>query len=283
MQNWTRRKSLQAISALALAGSTAVSAQGDWPSRAITLVVGYPPGGGSDTMARLVANKMSAILGQSVVIDNRPGSGGQIANAYVARSTPDGYTLLIDASSFAINLGLGLKLSYSAQSFTTVGLLALFPLVIVAYPGFEARNMADVVALAKAKPGSVFYASAGNGTVQQIVGARLMQEAGIELTHVPYKGAGPAMNDVMGGRVQLFFANPAAALPQIKAGKLRALAVTGSQRLAELPEVPTLGETPIGALNAREWIGMYAPAATPPVVLDRISAALRRAFSEEDI
>jgi tripartite-type tricarboxylate transporter receptor subunit TctC len=278
MQHWTRRKSLHAIGALALGSAGCAHAQGAWPARPLTWVVGYPPGGGSDTMARIVASRMAPLLGQSIVVDNRPGGAGQIAAAYVARSAADGYTLLIDASSFAINLGLGLRLAYSAQSFATVGLLAFFPLVVVAHPGFSARSMADVIALAKARPGEVFFASAGNGSVQQIMGALLMQAAGIELTHVPYKGAGPALNDVMGGQVPLFFANPA-----VRAGKLRALAVTGSHRLAELPEVPTLAETPAGDVQLREWNGMFVPAATPAAVLERLSAALRHALDDEDV
>jgi len=283
MSLWTRRKGLAMLGAMALGGSGALRAQTAWPAKPITFVVGYPPGGGSDTMARIVAQKMSALLGQPIVVENRPGGAGQVAAAAVARSTPDGYTLLIDASSFAINLGLGLKLAYTAQSFTPVGLLAFFPLVVVTHPGFPARTMSDVVALARAKPGTVFFASAGGGSVQQIIGAMLMQSAGVEMTHVPYKGAAAAMNDVMGGQVGLFFANAAVALPNIQSGKLRALAVTGRKRLAELPDVPTLAETPVGDVNVREWNGLFAPAGTPTDIVDRLSAALRASLEDPDI
>ena len=283
MRPWTRRRSLQAILALALASIGAAGAQEPWPSRRITMVVGYPPGGGSDTMARLVAAKMSVLLGQPIVIDNRPGAAGQIAGAYVAKSPADGYTLLIDASSYAINLGMGLKGTFGEQSFVTVGLLAMFPLIVVTHPAFPAKNMAEVIALAKAKPGAVLYASAGSGTVQHIFGEMLMQAANIQLTHVPYKGAAAAMTDVMGGQVQLFFANAGAALPLVQSGKLRALAVTGSGRLAQLPDLPMLAETPVGKMDLREWIGMFAPAGTPAPILERLSEALRRSLDYDDV
>jgi tripartite-type tricarboxylate transporter receptor subunit TctC len=274
---------LAALGAVALASSPSLRAQGTWPTKPITFVVGYPPGGGSDTMARLVAQKMSVSLGQTIVVDNRPGGAGQVAAAAVARSAPDGYTLLIDASSFAINPGLGLKLSYTARSFVPVGLLAFFPLVVVTHPGSSGRTMGDVIATARARPGTVFFASAGSGSIQQIIGTMLMQTAGVEMTHVPYKGASAAMNDVMGGQVALFFANAAVALPHVQSGKLRALAVTGRQRLAELPDVPTLSETPGGDVNVREWNGLFAPAGTPADVVDRLSAALRGALEDPDV
>jgi tripartite-type tricarboxylate transporter receptor subunit TctC len=283
MQSWTKRKIFQAIGVFALVCIGAVHAQEPWPSKPLNFVVGYPPGGGSDTMGRIVASKMSVLLGKNIVVYNRPGSAGQIAAAYVARSPADGYTLLIDASSFAINLGLDFKLEYTAQSFAPVGLLALFPVVVVSYPGFAARNIADVISLAKAKPGTILFASAGNGTVQHIFGAMLMHAANIELTHVPYKGASPAMTDVMGGQVQLFFANAASALPYVQSGRLRALAVTGGRRLAELPGVPTMAETSVGDVDLREWNGLYAPAATPTAILDRLSEALRRSMEDREV
>lgn len=286
MKAWTRRKSLKAISALAPMAFgiiNKVSAKATWPQHPITLTVGYPPGGGSDTMARLIASKMGPMLNGNIVIVNRPGAAGTIAASSVARAQPDGYSLLIDASSFAINLSLDLKLPYNAQSFSPVGLLALFPLVLVVFPGFDANSVADLINTAKAKPDTVFYASAGNGTIQQMVGIELIKSAKIGMTHVPYNGAGPALNAVMSGQVQMFFANAAAAVPLVKAGKLRALAVTGNRRLSALPNTPTMAETVAGPLNSREWIAMFAPASTPPDVLGRLSEALQKTLQDTEI
>ncbi|OYV00606.1 MAG: LacI family transcriptional regulator, partial [Burkholderiales bacterium PBB5] len=193
----------------------------------VTLVVSYPAGGGADAMARLIAPKLAEALGQPVIVDNRPGASGTLAAAQVARAAPDGHTLLLDASSFAVNPALFNKLPYdTATAFTPLAVLAQFPNVLVCTASFEARNVADVLRLARAKPGSLAYASSGNGSAQHLAGALFEQLAKVSLTHVPYRGGGPALNDVIGGQVPLFFANIASALGQIQSGRLRPLAVT---------------------------------------------------------
>ncbi len=191
-----------------LNGPVATAQEAGYPSRPITLVVTYPPGGGADVMARLIAPKMGEVLGQNVIIDNRPGAGGQIGAAYVAKSKPDGYTLMFDASSFAANPALYPKLPYDSQkAFQPIGVTALFPNVVLVNAAFPAKTIRDLIDMAKLKKGAVSYASSGNGSAQHLAGALFESAAGVDMIHVPYRGGGPALNDVIGGQVPLFFGN----------------------------------------------------------------------------
>lgn len=283
MRDLTRRAALALVGSSATAALLPARAEQAWPSRTINVVVGYPPGGGADLMARLVGPKMSATLGQTIVVDNKPGTAGQIGAAAVARSTPDGYTVLIDAASFAINLALYPKLPYSQRSFETVGVIARVPLAVVVHPGFAAKNIAELIDIAKQKPQGVFYASSGSGSLMHIATTMFMEATGTTMTHVPYRGAGPALTDVMAGQVPVYFCNAAAALPHIKSGKLRALAVTSGKRSAALPDVPTLAEAGVKGVEVYEWNGMHVPAGTPAAVVERLAAALRQALDAPDV
>jgi tripartite-type tricarboxylate transporter receptor subunit TctC len=278
----TRRRLLAAA-----AGSFA------WPARAaadiaggkaITLVVSYPAGGGADAMARLIAPKLAEALGQPVVVDNRAGASGTIAAGAVARAAPDGSTLLLDASSFAVNPALFQKLPYDDEkAFVPIAVLAQFPNVLVCTPGFEARTVADVLRLARAKPNGISYASSGNGSAQHLAGALFEQLAKVQLTHVPYRGGGPAMNDVMGGQVPLFFANVASGLGQIQSGRLRPLAVTAAVRCRALPDVPTMAEAGVPGHEVLEWNPILAPAGITPIVRDKLAAAVARAMADPEV
>ena len=235
-------------------------------------------------MARLVAPKMQAALGQPVVVENKPGASGQIAAAEVARASPDGYTLLFDASSFAVNPSLYASLPYDpAKAFTPVSVLVLFPNVLVVTPGFPARDVKDLVAAAKARPGTIAFASSGNGSAQHLSGELFRQKAGVEITHVPYKGGAPAMNDVMGGQVPMFFANMASSLGHIQGGKLRPLAITGAARSTALPDVPTMAEAGVPGYVVYEWNAMFAPAGTPAPVLAKLADAVHKALAAPDV
>lgn len=278
-----------------ITASAASTASAAWPAFAvaagdiaggkpISLVVSYPAGGGADAMARLIAPKLSEALGQPVVVENRPGGSGTIAAGQVARAQPDGATLLLDASSFAVNPALFPKLPYdSAKAFTPLAVLAQFPNVLVCTPGFEARSVADVLRLARAKPRGLAYASSGNGSAQHLAGALFEQLARVQLTHVPYRGGGPAMNDVMGGQVPLFFANVASSLGQIQGGRLRPLAVTAATRCRALPEVPTMAEAGVKGHEVLEWNPVLAPAGLAPAVQQRLTAALGRAMADPEV
>jgi len=262
----------------------AADAAQPWPTRPLTIVVTYPPGGGADLMARLIAPGLGRELGQTVIVENRPGAGGQIGASYVAKAAPDGYTLMVDASSYAVNPSLYPRLPYDpAKAFRAVGVLARYPNVLVANPAFPATNVKDVLALAKQKPGTVAFASSGNGSAQHLSGVLFEQRASVDLLHVPYKGGGPAMTDVIAGQVPLFFANVASSLQHIKAGKLRPLAVTSHTRTSALPNVPTMQEAGVAGYEVYEWNAAFLPAATPEAVVARLSDALQKVMGSPEI
>ncbi|WP_374676643.1 tripartite tricarboxylate transporter substrate binding protein [Piscinibacter sp.] len=281
----TRRQFLAASAASAAGLALPARAAGDIAGgKPITLVVSYPAGGGADAMARLIAPKMAEALGQPVIVDNKPGASGTIAALQVARATPDGATLLLDASSFAVNPALFQKLPYDGtKAFVPIAVLAQFPNVLVCTPGFEAKTVADVLRLARAKPGSLAYASSGNGSAQHLAGALFEQLAKVELTHVPYRGGGPALNDVIGGQVPLFFANVASSLGQIQSGRLRPLAVTAATRCRALPEVPTMAQAGVPGYEVLEWNPILAPAGMAPAVRDKLAAAVARAMADAEV
>lgn len=279
----SRRRLLQGATAcIALPGLQArASIAGGKP---ISLVVSYPAGGGADLMARLIAPRLSEALGQPVVVENRPGASGTLAAQHVARSAPDGSTLLLDASSYAVNPALFPKLPYdTATAFTPLAVLALYPNVLVAHPGFEAKTVADVIRLARSKPRSIAYASSGNGSAQHLAGALFEDLAKVELVHVPYRGGGPALNDVMGGQVPLFFANVASSLGHIQSGRLRPMAVTAKLRSRALPEVPTMEQSGVKGHEVLEWNPVLAPAGLPAPLRAQLAAALRKAMGDPEV
>ena len=280
----TRRTTLAALGATLAAPWIGARANGLAGGRPISLVVSYPAGGGADLMARILAPRLSEALGQSVVVENKPGASGQLAAAAVARATPDGTSLLLDASSFAVNPSLYPKLPYDSNAaFTPLAILATFPNVLVCHPGFEAKTVQDVIAKAKAQPDSVAYASSGNGSAQHLAGALFEQRTGIKLSHIPYRGGGPAMNDVMGGQVPLFFANVASSLGHIQAGKLRPLAVTSTLRARSLPNIPTMGEVGVTDYEVLEWNPLLAPAGISADTRKQLVAAVRKALADPEV
>jgi tripartite-type tricarboxylate transporter receptor subunit TctC len=276
-------KNILAVAAcLALALPQLAHAQA-FPTRPIRLIVTYPPGGGADLMARLAAPKMAEALGQPVVVENKAGASGQIAAGEVARAAPDGYTLLLDASSYAVNPSLYAKLPYDpAKAFAPIAVLALFPNVLVVTPSFAAKDVKELIALAKAKPGTIAFASSGNGSAQHLAGELFRQKAGVDMTHIPYKGGGPALNDVMGGQVPVFFANMASSLAQVKGGKVRALAITGARHSPALPDAPTMAEAGVPGYVVHEWNAIFAPAGTPAPVIAKIASAIEKAVDSPE-
>lgn len=284
--NRSRRLMLQATgAAVAAPWAFAANAAGQIAGgKPITLVVSYAAGGGADLMARLIAPRMAEFLGQSVLVDNKPGAGGQIAATQVARAVPDGTQLLVDASSFAVNPALYPKLPYDTDTaFAPLAVLAQFPNVLVCTPGFEAKSVKDLIRMAKAKPGQIAYASSGNGSAQHLAGALFEDLAGVKLVHVPYRGGGPAMNDVMAGQVPLFFANVASSLGQIQSGRLRPLAVTSRRRTRSLPDMPTMEEAGVPAYEVLEWNPVLAPAGIDAKSKAALIAAIRKTMADPEV
>ncbi len=271
------------IAALLLAIAPAL-ALAQWPAKPIRMVVTYAPGGGADLMARLIAPKMQEALGQPIVVENRGGAGGTIGAELVAKAAPDGYTLMLDAAGFATSPSLYPKLSYDPlKAFVPVCLLVVFPNMLVVHPAFEAKTVQELVAMAKKQPGRIAFASSGNGSAQHLAGELFRQRAGLDMVHVPYKGGGPALQDVMGGQVPLFFANMASGLPHVKSGKLRALAVTGSKRSPGMPDLPTVAESGVPGYEVYEWNAVFAPAGTPGDIVAKTHAAIARALAAPEV
>jgi tripartite-type tricarboxylate transporter receptor subunit TctC len=263
----------------ALLASAAAPASGaGFPDKPVTLVVPYPPGGATDTIGRIAARGLAQRLGQTVIVDNRAGAGTAIGAAAVARAAPDGYTLLISSNTtFTVNPALKSQLPYDPQKgFESIGLLGSSPLVLLAHPALPAGSVNELVALAKAKPGALAYASFGNGTTAHIAGEMFKLMAGVDLLHVPYKGSAPAMADLIAGQVQLSFDTNVAALPMVQAGKVKALAVTSPRRSPSLPNVPTVAEAGYADYEMVPWIAIVAPRGLPGPV----QAALGRALAD---
>jgi len=276
------------FSALAIAALCAAPlaglAQPNWPAKPVTIVVAYPAGGAADMLARLVAPKMAAVLGQSVVIENRGGAAGQIGAGYVAQAKPDGYTILVDGGGYAINPTLFPKLPYDpAKAFTPLGILGVFPLVLTVSPGYSAKTTAELVQAARAAPDAVSYASPGTGSTQHLATEQFLQRAKVKMVHIPYKGGSPAMADVMGGHVPVYVANIGSSLANMKANKLRPLAVMAARRSALLPDVPTLAEAGVPNAEAYEWNGMFMPAGVPPAVASKLAEALKVALDAPEV
>ncbi len=255
----------------------------EYPTRAIRLVVPFAPGGGNDALARLVSQKLAAGLGQPVIVDNRPGGGGVTATEQVARATPDGYTLLLGfVGPLTMSPGMQ-KVGYDpVTAFEPISLVAQGYQVLAVNPAVPATSVQELVTLAKSKPGVLNYASGGQGTPLHLVPELFKQAASVDIVHVPYKGSGPAATAVLAGDAQLMFGSMVATVPQAKGGKLRALAVTSPQRVAALPDVPTLGEVGYPGVEASSWYGILAPAGTPPAVVARLNAEIVKAVASAD-
>ena len=266
----------------AVAAHTHATAQA-WPTKPVKLVVTYPPGGTVDAVGRILAPRLSARLGQPVVIDNRAGAGGAIGGDLVAKSAPDGYTLMLDASNHAQNPALR-KLPFDTlRDLAPVSLLVKVPNVLVVNPATDIHSVKDLISLAKSKPGAVNYASSGNGSAQHLAGELFASMAGVQMTHVAYKGGGPALTDVMAGQVPVFFASIAASLSFIQSGKLRAVAVTGKGPSAVLPKLPTVAEAGLPGDEVYEWNAVFVPAQTPAPVVERLSKEIAATLQEPEV
>ena len=259
----------------AIAASVAIAQP--YPTRPVRIIVPQSPGASTDITARLVAQGLSEAFKQSVIVDNRPGSSGIAGTELVARAAPDGYTLMVVASSFSINPALGRKLPYdSIRDFTTVTQLSKFPNMLAAHPSAPVKTLQDVIALARAKPGQITYASAGVATGTHMTAELLRYMTKIDLLHVPYKGGGPAMTAAMGGQTQLLVATSVGLLPHVRSGKLKAIAVTSARRSAAAPDIPTFAESGVPGYEHEPWNGMFGPAGMPKAVLARVNAEVIR-------
>jgi len=273
------------IAAVLLGLAEVAVGQGAYPGRPVTLVVPFPPGGGTDTGARIVAQKLGAKWGQTVIVENKGGAAGMIGADMVAKAKADGYTLLMgNIGTQAINPSLYKKMPYdAATAFVPIALVAELPLAMMVNPAVPAKTAREFIALAKREPGKLSYSSSGAGGAPHLAAEMFKEATGTFIVHVPYRGGGPAIGDLIAGHVQLSFMTVLEASGHIKAGKLRALAVTGSQRVPALPEVPTLAEAALPGFNSISWIGVLAPAGTPKEIVDKVASDVHEVLASDDV
>lgn len=280
----TVRRIAMALAALGAALVTSVALAQAYPAKTITLVVPFPPGGTTDVLARSIGQKLSESWGQSVIVDNRPGAGATIGAAQVAKAPADGYTLLMGAVHHTIATSIYSKLTYDFQKdLAPVTIVAMVPNILCVNPGVPAKSVKELVAFGKANPGKLSYGSNGQGTAQHLIGEQFSALTGVDMLHIPYKGSGPLTSDLIAGQVSMSFDTITPVLPQIKAGKLRPLAVTTAARSPALPEVPTLAESGLAGFDQGTWFGVLAPAATPKEIVGKLNAEIVRILKLPDI
>ena len=276
------RRILNTLAALAVM-APAWAARAEYPERPIRMVVPYAAGGGADSAARIVGQHLSNALGQQIVIDNRAGAGGVIGADNVAKAEPDGYTLLFDASAFATNAALR-KLPYDPRrDLIAISLVVIAPNILVVPPNAPYRTVAELIEQAKKSPGKMTYASAGAGSASHLAGEALNEAAKLDIVHVPYRGGAPAQNDVMAGRVSLYFGNTASTLGHVKGGTVRAIAIGSPKRSPLLPDVPTVAESGLPGFESQEWNGLFAPKGTPPAIVERLARETAKALAQPEI
>jgi tripartite-type tricarboxylate transporter receptor subunit TctC len=282
LERFVMRASAIALLSIGIVATPALAQ--DFPTRPVTIVVAQPPGGGTDIIARIMADQLSRKLGQPFIVENRPGAGTVVGSASVANATPDGYTLLMGlTANMAVNPSLFANLPYDPiRDFAPVGMVAKFPFVIIVSNNLPVHSIKELIALAKSKPGEINFASGGNGTGQHLSAELFKLETGINLTHVPYRGAAPAYTDVISGQVPVFFDNLSSALGQIQSGSVRALAVTGTERSPLLPNVPTVVESGVPEYQYYVWFGLWAPKKTPQPIVEKLNAAVKVALQSPE-
>jgi len=272
------------VVALSLALAAAAALAQDYPTRPIHMIVPYPPGGGTDIVARVITEPLGQALGQPIVIDNRGGAAGNVGTEAAARATPDGYTMLFTLSSHTINPKLYAKLPFDVErDFVPIGLAANIPQILVANPSLPVNNVQELIAYAKANPGKLNFASVGTGSPGHIAGELFKLKTGVDIVHVPYKGGGPAVTDTLGGQVQLLFVSMPAAWQFVKAGRLKAFAVTSDKRSVVAPDIPTLAEAGVPDCVVNSWYGALVPAKTPPAAVAKLAAALAKVVQSSDV
>ncbi|SNS96450.1 Tripartite-type tricarboxylate transporter, receptor component TctC [Noviherbaspirillum humi] len=280
-----RRRAMLAVAALAAALPLAAGAQTAWPAKSIRIIVPQPPGGGFDNTARLLADKLGPLLGQPVIVENKPGSGTLVGTDYAAKAAPDGYTLLLGAlSNIALNPGMYAKLSYDPlHDFTPIGLAVAYSYTLVARSDLPQKSLRELIQYSKANPGKISYASGGNGSGQHVAAAATAHLAGVNWLHIPYKGAQAAYQDVLAGRVDLFFDITPTARTQIEGGRAKPLAVSSRERQPSLPDVPSVAETGVANLDMESWFGLFAPAGVPAPVVQRLQAEFAKVMAMPDV